>query len=42
MDCSSSKRIISAVKNYIKVNGVPNRRKINLYRKYKIYRLFGF
>jgi len=42
MDCSSSKRIINAVKSYITVNGVPNRRKLNLYRKYKIYRLFGF
>ena len=35
-DGKSTERMIKAVENYIKVNGVPDMRKISLFRKFKI------
>jgi CDP-ribitol ribitolphosphotransferase / teichoic acid ribitol-phosphate polymerase len=40
-DGKSSGRMVMAVEEYIQRNGVPERRKINLYRRLKINRLFG-
>ncbi|WP_010662158.1 CDP-glycerol--poly(glycerophosphate) glycerophosphotransferase [Marinilabilia salmonicolor] len=40
-DGKSSFRMIDAVKTYISMNGVPERRKLNLYRRFKIRKLFG-
>ena len=40
-DGQSSERMISATEDYIKKYGVPEKRKLNLYRKYKINKMFG-
>lgn len=39
-DGLSSERMVEAVTSYIEKNGVPQRRQLNLYRKYTIYRDF--
>ena len=41
-DGKSSLRMIEAVKNYILQYGVPNQRKLSLFRKLKIFKIFGF
>jgi CDP-ribitol ribitolphosphotransferase / teichoic acid ribitol-phosphate polymerase len=40
-DGKSSARMIAAVESYIQQYGVPERRKLNLYRRFKINRMFG-
>lgn len=40
-DGRSSARMISAVEDYIQRNGVPEKRKINLWRRLKMNRMFG-
>lgn len=40
-DGQSSERMITATEDYIKKYGVPETRKLNLYRKYKINKMFG-
>jgi CDP-ribitol ribitolphosphotransferase / teichoic acid ribitol-phosphate polymerase len=40
-DGQSSARMIAATEDYIAKHGVPEKRKINLYRKYKINKMFG-
>lgn len=40
-DGSSAVRMISAVKNYVKINGVPDQRKLPVSRKIKIDAIFG-
>lgn len=40
-DGKSSGRVITATEKYIKEYGVPEKRKLNLYRRYKINKLFG-
>lgn len=40
-DGQSSARMIAATEDYIKQNGIPEKRKINLYRRYKIKKMFG-
>ena len=40
-DGQSSERMISATEEYIKKYGVPEKRKLNLYRRYKINKMFG-
>jgi CDP-ribitol ribitolphosphotransferase / teichoic acid ribitol-phosphate polymerase len=40
-DGQSSNRMIAAVEDYIKQFGVPEKRKINFYRRYKINKMFG-
>jgi CDP-ribitol ribitolphosphotransferase / teichoic acid ribitol-phosphate polymerase len=40
-DGKSSERMIEATEAYIKKYGVPDRRKLNLYRRYKINKMFG-
>jgi CDP-glycerol glycerophosphotransferase (TagB/SpsB family) len=40
-DGQSSERMISATEDYIKKYGVPEKRKLNLYRRYKINKMFG-
>ncbi len=40
-DGQSSVRMIAAAEDYIKNNGVPEKRWINLYRRYKINKMFG-
>jgi CDP-ribitol ribitolphosphotransferase / teichoic acid ribitol-phosphate polymerase len=40
-DGKSSARMISAVEAYIQHHGVPERRKLNLYRRLKLNRMFG-
>jgi CDP-glycerol glycerophosphotransferase (TagB/SpsB family) len=40
-DGKSSGRMIEAVEDYIQRNGIPERRKLNLYRRFKINRTFG-
>jgi CDP-glycerol glycerophosphotransferase (TagB/SpsB family) len=40
-DGKSSIRMVDAVEDYIRRNGVPERRKVNLYRRFKINKLFG-
>lgn len=40
-DGMSSQRMIAAVENYIAKHGVPNRRKLNLYRRCKMVKDFG-
>lgn len=40
-DGQSSVRMIRATEDYIKQYGVPEKRKINLYRRYKINKMFG-
>lgn len=40
-DGKSSARMINAVESYIQQHGVPERRKLNLYRRFKINRMFG-
>lgn len=40
-DGKSSQRMITAVEDYIARNGVPERRKLNLWRRLKINRMFG-
>lgn len=40
-DGKSSARMIDAVEEYIKRNGVPERRRINIYRRYRMNRKFG-
>jgi CDP-ribitol ribitolphosphotransferase / teichoic acid ribitol-phosphate polymerase len=40
-DGNSSVRMIDAVTDYINRNGVPEQRKINLYRRYKMNKMFG-
>jgi CDP-ribitol ribitolphosphotransferase / teichoic acid ribitol-phosphate polymerase len=39
-DGQSSARMIAAVENYIKRNGVPEKRKLNLYRRYLMNKMF--
>ena len=41
-DGKSSIRMIEAVKNHISINGVPEKRKLSILRKLKIYKIFGF
>lgn len=40
-DGKSSARMIAAVEDYIERNGVTNERKLNLWRKFKMNRMFG-
>lgn len=40
-DGKSSERMIEATESYIKIHGVPDKRKLNLYRRYKINKMFG-
>jgi hypothetical protein len=40
-DGKSSSRMIAAVESYIQQHGVPERRKLNLYRRFKINKMFG-
>lgn len=40
-DGQSSERMIAATADYIKQYGVPEKRRINLYRRYKINKMFG-
>lgn len=40
-DGKSSERMITATEAYIKNYGVPEKRKLNIYRRYKINKLFG-
>ncbi len=40
-DGGSSARMIDATEEYIKRNGIPERRKLSLYRRLKINKLFG-
>lgn len=40
-DGQSSERMIAATQEYIEKSGVPEKRKINLYRRFKINKLFG-
>lgn len=40
-DGKSSERMITATEDYIKKYGVPEKRKLNLYRRYKINNMFG-
>jgi CDP-ribitol ribitolphosphotransferase len=40
-DGKSSARMIAAVESYIQQHGVPERRKLNIYRRFKINRMFG-
>lgn len=40
-DGQSSARMIAAVEDYIKKFGVPEKRRINFYRRYKINKMFG-
>lgn len=40
-DGCSAERMVSTVENYIKKYGIPEKRKLSLYRKYKINKLFG-
>lgn len=40
-DGQSSVRMVDAVEDYIKRNGVPERRKLNFYRRWKVNKLFG-
>lgn len=40
-DGRSSERMIDATESYIKRHGVPDKRKLNLYRRYKINKMFG-
>jgi CDP-ribitol ribitolphosphotransferase len=40
-DGKSSARMIAAVEAYIQQYGVPERRKLNLYRRFKMNRMFG-
>jgi len=40
-DGNSSARMIAAVENYIQRNGIPNKRKINIYRRYLMNKMFG-
>ncbi len=39
-DGNSSERMIDAIEDYIAENGVPEKRKLSLFRKYKINKLF--
>lgn len=40
-DGKSSSRMIQSVEDYISRNGVPEKRRLNLYRRYKIRKFFG-
>lgn len=40
-DGKSALRMVEAVENFIKQNGVPSKRKISLFRKMKMYSAFG-
>lgn len=40
-DGKSSERMIKAVESYIADFGVPQKRKLNVYRRYKMYKMFG-
>jgi len=40
-DGKSSARMVNAVENFIERNGIPDSRKLNLYRRHKIKKLFG-
>jgi CDP-glycerol glycerophosphotransferase (TagB/SpsB family) len=40
-DGKSSARMVDAVEDYIKRNGVPEKRKVKLYRRFKINKIFG-
>ncbi len=40
-DGKSSARMISAVEEYIGLNGIPERRKLNIYRRYLMNKMFG-
>lgn len=40
-DGLSAQRMVYAVQFYIKEFGIPDRRKLSLFRKYKIYKMFG-
>jgi CDP-ribitol ribitolphosphotransferase / teichoic acid ribitol-phosphate polymerase len=39
-DGNSAKRMVDAVEKYIKTNGVPEKRKISLFRRFKIHSIF--
>lgn len=41
-DGNSSARMINAVKGYIERNGIPEKRKINIYRRYRMNKMFGY
>lgn len=41
IDGKSSERMIEATQQYIEKFGVPEKRKLNLYRRYKINKMFG-
>ena len=40
-DGKSALRMVNAVENHIEKNGVPERRKLSLFRKYKINKIFN-
>lgn len=40
-DGKSAERMVEAVKDYIAINGVPSRRRISLFRKFKMLSKFG-
>ncbi len=40
-DGLSAERMVESVRFYIKEFGIPERRKLSLFRKYKIYKMFG-
>jgi len=40
-DGRSSERVLDAINEWLKVNGVPLKRKLSLYRRMKIYKMFG-
>ncbi|NJD11650.1 MAG: CDP-glycerol--glycerophosphate glycerophosphotransferase [Gemmatimonadetes bacterium] len=40
-DGQSSARMIEAVEDYIRRNGVPEERRLNLYRRYRLHQKFG-
>lgn len=40
-DGNSSARMIAAVESYIERNGIPEKRKINIYRRYRMNKMFG-
>ena len=39
-DGKSAERMVKAVEDYIKRNGVPEKRKLSLFRRYKINKMF--
>lgn len=42
VDGQSSSRMIAAVEEYMQHHGVPEKRKLNLYRRFKMNKMFGY